>query len=161
SGVGKTSLLNAIEPGLKLRVGAISEKWRTGKHTTTAAELVPLALGGYMVDTPGLREAGTWNLDPDALGVCFPEFRPDLHQCLVQVDPLGVREADHHEQDVRQLQGEGSFGFRGFFRLRTETVIDFPRQLAHLCGEPLEDGERGEVAFLLLADPAIDRLLGV
>src|SRR5881296_1218415 len=81
SGVGKSSLLNAIEPGLKLRVGAISEKWRTGKHTTTAAELVPLALGGYMVDTPGLREAGTWNLDPDALGFCFPEFRPYLDQC--------------------------------------------------------------------------------
>src|SRR5881296_200008 len=81
SGVGKSSLLNAIEPGLKLRVGAISEKWRTGKHTTTAAELVPLALGGYMVDTPGLREVGTWNLDPDALGFCFPEFRPFLDQC--------------------------------------------------------------------------------
>ena len=81
SGVGKSSLLNAIEPGLKLRVGAISEKWRTGKHTTTAAELVPLALGGYMVDTPGLREVGTWNLDPDALGFCFPEFRPYLDQC--------------------------------------------------------------------------------
>ena len=81
SGAGKSSLLNAIEPGLKLRVGAISEKWRTGKHTTTAAELVPLALGGYMVDTPGLREVGTWNLDPDALGFCFPEFRPFLDQC--------------------------------------------------------------------------------
>ena len=79
--MGKSSLLNAIEPGLKLRVGAISEKWRTGKHTTTAAELVPLALGGYMVDTPGLREVGTWNLDPDALGFCFPEFRPYLDQC--------------------------------------------------------------------------------
>ena len=60
SGAGKSSLLNAIEPGLKLRVGAISEKWRTGKHTTTAAELVPLALGGYMVDTPGLRELQLW-----------------------------------------------------------------------------------------------------
>jgi len=81
SGVGKSSLLNAIEPGLKLRVGAISEKWRTGKHTTTAAELIPLALGGYMVDTPGLREVGAWNLDPDALGFCFPEFRPYLDQC--------------------------------------------------------------------------------
>ena len=81
SGAGKSSLLNALEPGLKLRVGAISEKWRTGKHTTTAAELVPIAGVGYVVDTPGLREVGAWGIDPNALGACFPEFRPYLDQC--------------------------------------------------------------------------------
>ncbi|HEV8305352.1 MAG TPA: ribosome small subunit-dependent GTPase A [Gemmatimonadales bacterium] len=81
SGVGKSSLLNALEPGLKLRVGAISEKWRTGKHTTTAAELVPVAGVGYVVDTPGLREVAAWGIDPDALGACFPDFRPYLDQC--------------------------------------------------------------------------------
>lgn len=81
SGVGKSSLLNALEPGLKLRVGAISEKWRTGKHTTTAAELVPIAGIGYVVDTPGLREVGAWGIDPNELGGCFPEFRPYLDQC--------------------------------------------------------------------------------
>jgi ribosome biogenesis GTPase len=81
SGVGKSSLLNALEPGLKLRIGAISEKWRTGKHTTTAAELVPLAVGGYVVDTPGMRELGTWGIAPDELAACFPDFRPLLDQC--------------------------------------------------------------------------------
>ncbi len=81
SGVGKSSLLNALEPGLKLRVGAISEKWRTGKHTTTAAELVPVAGVGYVVDTPGLREVAAWGIAPDALGACFPDFRPYLDQC--------------------------------------------------------------------------------
>jgi ribosome biogenesis GTPase len=81
SGAGKSSLLNALEPGLKLRIGAISEKWRTGKHTTTAAELVPVAGVGYVVDTPGLREVGAWGVDPNALGGCFPEFRPYLDQC--------------------------------------------------------------------------------
>jgi ribosome biogenesis GTPase len=81
SGAGKSSLLNALEPGLKLRVGAISERWRTGKHTTTAAELVPVAGVGYVVDTPGLREVGAWGIDPNALGACFPEFRPYLDQC--------------------------------------------------------------------------------
>src|SRR5207248_693194 len=81
SGVGKSSLLNALEPGLKLRVGAISEKWRTGRHTTTAAELVPVAGVGYVVDTPGLREVGTWGISPDALAGCFPEFRRYLDQC--------------------------------------------------------------------------------
>lgn len=81
SGAGKSSLLNVLEPGLKLRVGAISEKWRTGKHTTTAAELVPIAGVGYVVDTPGLREVGAWGIDPNELGACFPEFRPYLDQC--------------------------------------------------------------------------------
>jgi len=81
SGVGKSSLLNALEPGLKLRIGAISEKWRTGRHTTTAAELVPLAAGGYVVDTPGMREVGAWGIDPADLAYCFPEFRPFLGQC--------------------------------------------------------------------------------
>ncbi|HTR19955.1 MAG TPA: ribosome small subunit-dependent GTPase A [Gemmatimonadales bacterium] len=88
SGVGKSSLLNALEPGLKLRIGAISEKWRSGTHTTRAAELVPVVLAagggggvGYVVDTPGMREVATWGIEPDQLGACFPEFRPFLDQC--------------------------------------------------------------------------------
>lgn len=81
SGVGKSSLLNAIQADLNLRVGEISQYWRTGKHTTTAAVLLPLAIGGYVVDTPGLREVATWGLDADLLGPCFPEFRSVLDQC--------------------------------------------------------------------------------
>src|SRR2546427_9166218 len=56
SGRGKSSLLNALGPGLNLRIGEISAKWDTGKHTTRAALVVPVATGGYVVDTPGLRE---------------------------------------------------------------------------------------------------------
>jgi len=81
SGVGKSSLLNALDPGLKLRIGEISAKWDTGRHTTRAALVVPLAGGGYVVDTPGLREVGTWGIDPELLAVCFPEFRRFLDQC--------------------------------------------------------------------------------
>lgn len=81
SGVGKSSLLNALEPGLGLRTGEISAKWRTGRHTTRAAELVPLRAGGYVVDTPGMREVGAWGVTSDALGACFPEFRPYLDRC--------------------------------------------------------------------------------
>lgn len=81
SGVGKSSLLNALQPGLNLRIGDISPYWRSGKHTTTAAALIPLPLGGYVVDTPGMREVATWGLDPELLGPCFPEFRPYLDQC--------------------------------------------------------------------------------
>jgi ribosome biogenesis GTPase len=83
SGVGKSSLVNALHPGVMLRIGEISEKWGTGRHTTRAAQLVPLPGlgGGYVVDTPGLREVGTWGVDPDALGACFPEFRDVLDRC--------------------------------------------------------------------------------
>jgi len=81
SGVGKSSLLNALYSGLDLRIGEISEKWGTGRHTTRAALLVPLAGGGYVVDTPGLREVGTWGIDPELLALCFPEFRRFLDHC--------------------------------------------------------------------------------
>lgn len=81
SGVGKSSLLNALDPGLGLRIGGVNEKTGSGKHTTRAALLVPLAGGGYVVDTPGLREVGTWGLDPELLAVCFPEFRRFLDLC--------------------------------------------------------------------------------
>ena len=73
SGVGKSSLLNALQPGLDLRIGDISRKWDTGKHTTSAALVVAVA-GGYVVDTPGLREIGTWGIDPELLAACFPEL---------------------------------------------------------------------------------------
>jgi ribosome biogenesis GTPase len=81
SGVGKSSLLNALEPGLKLRIGEINAKWRSGRHTTRAAELIPLRDGGYVVDTPGMREVGAWGITSEALGACFPEFRPYLDRC--------------------------------------------------------------------------------
>ena len=81
SGVGKSSLVNALQPGLNLRIAEISEKWGTGKHTTRAAQLVPLGGGAYVVDTPGLREVGAWGVDPELLAPCFPEFRRFLDQC--------------------------------------------------------------------------------
>jgi ribosome biogenesis GTPase len=81
SGVGKSTLLNALQSGFNLRTGEISEYWGTGKHTTTAALLLPLAVGGYVVDTPGLREVGTWGIDPERLAPCFPEFRRHLDGC--------------------------------------------------------------------------------
>jgi ribosome biogenesis GTPase len=81
SGVGKSSLMNTLFPGLNLRVGEISESVNKGRHTTVGAMLHPLPGGGAVVDTPGLREVGMWGLDPAALDVCFPELRPYLDQC--------------------------------------------------------------------------------
>jgi ribosome biogenesis GTPase len=74
SGVGKSSLLNAIEPGLGLRVGEISARVRRGRHTTTTAAMVPLAEGGFVVDTPGFSEVGVVPLEAGALATMFPEF---------------------------------------------------------------------------------------
>jgi ribosome biogenesis GTPase len=81
SGVGKSSILNALEPGLQLRTGEISAKARRGTHTTVSAVMVPLQSGGFLVDTPGFSEVGLWGLEPRELAWCFPEFRPLLSRC--------------------------------------------------------------------------------
>jgi ribosome biogenesis GTPase len=81
SGVGKSSLLNALYPGLGLRVGEISESVNKGRHTTVGALLHPLPDGGFVADTPGLREIGMWGLEPSSLAGCFPEFRPLTPLC--------------------------------------------------------------------------------
>lgn len=101
SGVGKSSLMNAMFPGLDLRVGEISESVNKGRHTTVGGYLHPLPglEGGYLADTPGLREVGMWALDPEALDRCFRELRPFLGQCRFgdcthRVEPgCAVREA--------------------------------------------------------------------
>jgi ribosome biogenesis GTPase len=81
SGVGKSSLLNALFPGLKLRVGEISRSVNKGRHTTVGADLHPLADGAYVMDTPGLREVGVWGLEAGELDRCFLEMRPFLGEC--------------------------------------------------------------------------------
>lgn len=80
SGVGKSSLLNAVEPGLGLRTSEIGEKTQKGRHTTTFATLLE-AGGGWVADTPGIREFGLWDLAPEELDGYFVEFRPYLDDC--------------------------------------------------------------------------------
>lgn len=81
SGVGKSSLLNAIEPGLTLGVGAVSAAVGKGRHTTVTSRLIPMACGGYVADTPGLRELGLWQVDAIELADAFPEFREHADSC--------------------------------------------------------------------------------
>ena len=83
SGVGKSTLLNAIQPGLRIETGAVSEAVHKGRHTTTSAELHPLTGpgGGYVADTPGLRELGLWQVPAEELAWCFPEMREVLGAC--------------------------------------------------------------------------------
>jgi len=81
SGVGKTSLLNAVEPGLDLRVAAVSEETEKGKHTTTAARLLRLSAGGYVVDTPGIRQFQLWDVIPAEVVGFFRDLRPFVNRC--------------------------------------------------------------------------------
>jgi ribosome biogenesis GTPase len=84
SGVGKSTLLNALQPGLQLATGEVSAvESGKGKHTTTHAELLPLEgpRGGHVADTPGIRELGLFEIPATELAWCFPEFRDHLGSC--------------------------------------------------------------------------------
>jgi ribosome biogenesis GTPase len=81
SGVGKSSLLNAVQPELGLAVREISDATGKGRHTTVSVRLWPLASGGYVADTPGLREAGFFDIEPEELAWHFVEIRPFLSDC--------------------------------------------------------------------------------
>jgi ribosome biogenesis GTPase len=81
SGVGKSALLNAIHPGYRLREGSISEATGKGRHTTTTAQLLALPGAGFVVDTPGLREFGLWDLAVPDLQACFPEIARSASGC--------------------------------------------------------------------------------
>ena len=81
TGVGKSSLLNAIEPGLRLRTAEVSRKAGAGRHTTVSAVMHPLSNGGFVVDTPGLRDVGLWSVDPSEVAKAFPDFAEYAAQC--------------------------------------------------------------------------------
>lgn len=81
SGVGKTSLLNAVQPGLAFRTGEIRAQSRKGKHTTVSLKLVPLEGGGYVADTPGMKAFALWDIEPEELDAYFPEMRERVANC--------------------------------------------------------------------------------
>ncbi len=81
SGVGKSALINAIDPALNLKEGEISVMHEKGKHTTTFAEMFPLAFSGYIIDTPGIKEFGLVGFDSFELGQRLPEIREKMSQC--------------------------------------------------------------------------------
>jgi ribosome biogenesis GTPase len=128
SGVGKSSLLNALFSGLSLRVGEISASVNKGRHTTVGATMIPLPgeNGGYVVDTPGLREVGMWALQAEHLDNCFPELRPFTTRCRFAdcthtVEPgCAVKEA----VEGGEVSAER---FASYLKLRDELeAADFP-----------------------------------
>jgi ribosome biogenesis GTPase len=81
SGVGKSSLVNAIEPGMAIKTGLISNATGKGKHTTTSSQLYPLSNRGWLADSAGIRALAAWNIAPEDLASCFVDFRPYLGSC--------------------------------------------------------------------------------
>ena len=98
SGVGKSSLLNALDPGLTLRTGSLSGKSGTGRHTTVSSRLIELSCGGYVADTPGFSDVALWGIAPSEIAGCFPDFERAepcrFRGCAHAQEPgCGVRDA--------------------------------------------------------------------
>ena len=81
SGVGKSALINRLDENLNVRVGDISEVHEKGKHTTTFSQMFPLAFGGYIIDSPGIKEFCLYDMEKETLAQRFPEMRSLMHEC--------------------------------------------------------------------------------
>ena len=81
SGVGKSALINRLDSNLNVRVGDISEVHEKGKHTTTFSQMFPLSFGGYIIDSPGIKEFGLYDMEKETLAQRFPEMRSLMHEC--------------------------------------------------------------------------------
>lgn len=118
SGAGKSSLLNAVYPGFRLKVGSLSEATGKGRHTTTTAELMPLPYGGFVVDTPGLKEFGLWRASREELQEAFPELAEAGPACrfadcthvhepgcaVLEAVEQGLIDAERHRSYVKILE---------------------------------------------------------
>jgi len=114
SGVGKSTLLSAMVPGLELLAGRVNPKTGKGRHTTTAAWLLRPEAGLELVDTPGVRAFGLWGIDPAEVPRLYPEIAPFLGQCR-------FRDCEHEAEPgcaVRQAVVEGKIGARRFDSMR-------------------------------------------
>ena len=118
SGVGKSSLLNALQPNLGLRIGEVGIKTQKGRHTTTLVELFPLDFGGEVADTPGIREVGLWGIDTENLEYYFPEMEPYLGTCKYN-DCAHVAEPDCAVQDAVEAGEIHPERYRSYVVLRT------------------------------------------
>lgn len=122
SGVGKSSLLNALEPGLGLKAKAVNCITGKGRHTTTHMEMFQLAAGGALVDTPGVREFGLWDVESDDLAYCFPEMRDLIGKCRFGLD------CSHNEEPgcvIRKAVTGGQISperYQSYLTLKDETM---------------------------------------
>ena len=126
SGVGKSSLLNSLYPGLNLKVGRVSEAYGKGRHTTVGGYLIRLPDGASVADTAGLREVGLWLIPPDELPYCFPEFRPHLGQCRFS-DCAHLAEPDCAIIAALERGEIAPSRYDSYVKLRAEATEAWPR----------------------------------
>ena len=126
SGVGKSSLLNALYPGLDLKVGQVSAAYGKGRHTTVGGLLVKLPGGASVADTAGLRELGLWMIPPNDLPHCFPEFRPHLGECRF-TDCAHLAEPDCAVRAAVERGEIAPSRYESYEKLRAEAAATWPR----------------------------------
>lgn len=127
SGVGKSTLLNAIQPGLALRTGRLSQKADRGRHTTVSARLLRLGCGGVVADTPGFSDVGVWGVAAREVEGCFPEFTLFRAACRFR----GCTHIHEPGCRVRSALEEGEIdpGRYGSYRTLFEEAFEADRQL--------------------------------
>ena len=120
SGVGKSSLIKAVDPGLNLKTGEMSEYHRSGKHTTTFAEMYPLQTGGYIIDTPGIRGFGLIHIEKEELYHFFPEIFKISSECSFH-NCKHVNEPDCAVADAVANGTISSFRYRSYLSMMEDT----------------------------------------
>ena len=121
SGVGKTSLLNAIQPGLGLRVKAVSlGEQGKGRHTTTHLEMFDLDFSGMLADTPGIREFGLWNITAEELAYLFPEMADYVGQCKFGLSCRHDREPNCALRKAVMAGEISPYRYKSYLQLREE-----------------------------------------
>ena len=118
SGVGKTTLLNAIQPGLGLKVNDVSEKTGKGKHTTSNLEMHELDCGGHVIDTPGMREFGLWGVKGNDIAELFPEMRHHIGHCKFEQNCTHSHEPDCAIKDAVEAGQISERRYQSYLRLR-------------------------------------------
>lgn len=127
SGVGKSHLVNAIEPELALRTGELSRKTARGRHTTVSSRLIPLSSGGLLADTPGFSDVGVWGVVPDDLADYFPEFRPFLGKCQFRLCSH-LHEPNCAVQEALKSGAISAERFTNYEKLRVEAEAFLARE---------------------------------
>ncbi len=121
SGVGKSALINKIDPSLNLKEGEISQAHLKGKHTTTFAEMFPLAFGGDIIDTPGIKEFGLVAFEKTELGQRFPEIRQLMNQCRFS-NCLHVNEPGCAVREAVEKGSFSPFRYRNYLNMLNDIL---------------------------------------